>query len=177
MKKQSKFLSLVLRHKPETINIILDRAGWTSVKELLSALAKHGRGMTRDELNELVATSDKQRFAFSSDGQMIRANQGHSINIDLDLKESEPPPTLYHGTVARYLSDIYRDGLQKMKRHHVHLSSDVETATKVGGRRGQARILVVNAEAMWADGYKFYVSDNGVWLTDQVPSKYFFVLS
>lgn len=171
--KQSKFLSLVLRHKPEVIGIALDRAGWVPVKTLLSQLKHFGRDMTPDELKELVETNDKKRFSFSEDGKKIRANQGHSVEVQLQYAESEPPEVLYHGTVSKYLDAIYDNGLQKMNRHHVHLSQDIETATKVGSRRGKPIILVIDSEAMYKDGYKFYLSENGVWLTDHVPSKYF----
>lgn len=176
MKKQSKFLSLILRHKPETIGITLDSAGWVAVKELLTALNKYGRGMKLNELKELVATGDKRRFAFSEDGKKIRASQGHSINVNLGYEEREPPDYLYHGTVSKFLDSIYKNGIQKMKRHHVHLSEDVDTATNVGNRRGNAKILLVNTKDMFADGYKFYVSANGVWLTDHILPKYFHII-
>lgn len=167
--KPSKFLSLVLRHDPARIGITLDSAGWTDVAALLAALAAHGTALTREELASIVATSDKQRFALSPDGERIRANQGHSVEVELELAPATPPATLYHGTVDRFLASIHDKGLIKGARHHVHLSADLETAQKVGGRRGRPVILVVRAADMVASGYSFYVSQNGVWLTDHVP--------
>ncbi len=167
--RASKFLSLVLRHKPESIGIALDEAGWTEVGPLLAALARRGLRLTRQELATLVASSDKQRFALSADGERIRANQGHSVEVDLRLAPAEPPARLYHGTVAAALPGIRASGLQKRSRHHVHLSADLATAQKVGDRRGAAIILTVRALEMSAAGHLFYRSDNGVWLTDHVP--------
>jgi len=171
--KRSKFLSLVLRHKPEKINITLDKNGWVPVLSLLSALDIYGgMTLTLEELKEIVETNDKKRFAFSADGAMIRANQGHSVEVDLDWPEQTPDAFLYHGTVQKYLDDIKAEGLKKMNRHHVHLSNDISTAINVGARRGQPVILVIDAKSMCRNGHKFYLSDNGVWLTDRVPSKY-----
>ena len=170
--KTSKFLSLVLRHQPEAIGVTLDPAGWVGVRELLDALAKHGRPLREDQLRHIVETSDKKRFAFSDDGLRIRASQGHSVEVELGYEPATPPDVLYHGTVGRFLDSIRVTGLQKGQRHHVHLSRDVETATKVGGRRGEAVLLQVDAAAMAGDGLVFYVSANGVWLTDHVPPKY-----
>lgn len=167
-KKISKFLSLVLRHQPETIGLSLDQNGWASVDEIL---AKSNFNLA--ELKEVVATNDKQRFAFNEDESLIRANQGHSLkNIDLGLIAKEPPLFLYHGTVGKFMSAIKEEGLKKMNRQHVHLSNDRATATKVGSRRGTAIILSIRAGDMHKNGYKFYQSDNGVWLTDHVPSSY-----
>ena len=166
----SKFLSLVLRHDPGRIGIRLDEAGWTGVSELLAACAAHGVSITRAELTELVAASDKQRFALSADGQRIRANQGHSVEVDLQLVAAAPPATLYHGTVASAVSSIRAGGLVRGKRHHVHLSADVETASKVGARRGEPVILAVRAGDMAAAGHAFYRSANGVWLVEHVPA-------
>jgi uncharacterized protein (TIGR02452 family) len=171
-KHLSKFLSLVLRHEPQRIGITLDSAGWTDVAELLAAAAVHGTPLTRDELAEIVATSDKQRFALSADGTRIRANQGHSVEVELELAPATPPTLLYHGTVDRFLDGIRAKGLIKGERHHVHLSADLETAQKVGGRRGRYVILVVRAAEMAAAGHPFYVSQNGVWLTDHVPCEF-----
>jgi putative RNA 2'-phosphotransferase len=168
----SKLLSLVLRHEPARIGITLDSAGWTDVAALLAALAAHGQPMSRAELDRLVASSDKQRFALSPDGTRIRANQGHSVSVDLQLPPRRPPALLYHGTVAAALPGIRAEGLQKRKRHHVHLSADLGTATKVGGRRGAPIILTVRADAMAAAGHVFYCSANGVWLTDEVPPRF-----
>jgi len=168
----SKFLSLVLRHDPARIGITLDDAGWTAVTALLAAAAAHGVTLTREDLAELVASSDKQRFALSADGDRIRANQGHSVEVDLELPPTPPPATLYHGTVEAALDGIRARGLLKGKRHHVHLSAELETATKVGGRRGAPVILTIRADAMADDGHVFYRSENGVWLVDHVPVQY-----
>jgi putative RNA 2'-phosphotransferase len=168
----SKFLSLVLRHQPEKIGITLDSAGWVDVRELLEALARHGSPLGEAELRHVVETSDKKRFAFSEDGLRIRASQGHSVDVELGYEPATPPDVLYHGTVSRFLPSIRAGGLDKGKRHHVHLSRDVETATKVGDRRGEAIVLTIDAAGMARDGLVFYVSANGVWLTDQVPPKY-----
>ncbi len=166
---RSKFLSLVLRHEPGLIGIALDDAGWTDVDALLAACARHGQPVTRAELDELVAASDKQRFAFSPDGRQIRANQGHSVEVDLALEPITPPAVLLHGTVDKFLAAIRAQGLIKGERHHVHLSAERETANKVGQRRGRAVVLTVQAGAMAAAGHVFYRSANGVWLVDHVP--------
>jgi len=166
-------LSLVLRHKPEDIGLTLDRHGWARVDELLRCLKKHKLGITREDLNDIVATNNKQRFRFSDDGLRIRANQGHSIDIDLELQPQEPPKLLYHGTARRFLPSIGREGLKPGSRQHVHLSADRETATAVGKRHGKLVILRVDAARLHTDGYKLYRSDNGVWLTDKVPVGYF----
>jgi putative RNA 2'-phosphotransferase len=168
----SKFLSLVLRHQPEKIGITLDSAGWVGVRELLDALARNGSPVTEAELRHVVETSDKKRFAFSEDGLRIRASQGHSVEVELGYQPATPPDVLYHGTVARFIPSIRATGLVKGQRHHVHLSRDVETAAKVGGRRGEAVVLTVDAAGMARDGLAFYVSANGVWLTDHVPAEY-----
>jgi putative RNA 2'-phosphotransferase len=168
----SKFLSLVLRHDPRRIGIRLDDAGWTGVSELLAACAAHGVSITRAELTALVAASDKQRFALSADGQRIRANQGHSVDVDLQLVAVAPPATLYHGTVASAISSIRKGGLVRGERHHVHLSADVETASRVGARRGKPVILTVRAADMAAAGHVFYRSANGVWLVEHVPAEF-----
>ena len=166
----SKLLSLVLRHRPELIGIALDEGGWVQVDELLAALAAHGRPLTRAQLERLVATSDKQRFAL--DGDRIRASQGHSVPVDLGLSPVPPPRELFHGTPVRNVDAILREGLRKGQRHHVHLSPDVATATRVGARRGTAAVLLVEAAAMAADGHVFLRSANGVWLVDSVPARY-----
>jgi putative RNA 2'-phosphotransferase len=168
----SKFLSLVLRHQPDKIGITLDAAGWVGVRELLDALARHGSPLGEAELRHVVETSDKKRFAFSDDGLRIRASQGHSVEVELGYQPATPPDVLYHGTVARFLPSIRAAGLVKGQRHHVHLSRDVETAAKVGGRRGEAVVLTVDAAGMARDGLVVYVSANGVWLTEHVPAKY-----
>lgn len=170
--KISKFLALVLRHKPEEIGIALDGAGYVAVSELLEALARHGSPVTEAELQYVVATNSKKRFAFSEDGLRIRASQGHSIVVELGYEPSAPPERLYHGTVERCLPSIRTQGLIKGSRQHVHLSLDVGTARKVGERRGKPVVLAILAGEMHRAGLAFYISDNGVWLTDHVPVKY-----
>lgn len=171
-KRISKFLSLVLRHEPAKIGIELDEHGWTDCRGLIEAAARHGVRFDRATLLEIVRTNDKQRFALSDDGTRIRANQGHSVTVDLALVPKPPPETLYHGTVEKFLGSIRSEGLQKGERHHVHLSPDLVTATKVGQRRGKPIILQVRAAAMAAAGHPFFLSDNGVWLTDTVPPEF-----
>ena len=171
-RNKSKFLSLVLRHKPETIGISLDEAGWTDIDKLLSALERNGKSMSRMMLEEIVSTNDKQRFSFSEDGSRIRANQGHSIEIELGYEEAIPPPILYHGTPQQFVESIFREGLKKMKRHHVHLHVDVATSTAVGQRRGKPVLLQVKALEMQQAGHQFFVTPNEVWLTDHVPIEY-----
>jgi putative RNA 2'-phosphotransferase len=168
----SKFLSLVLRHDPARIGISLDSAGWTDVDALLAACAAHGHPLTRGQLDHLVASSDKQRFALSADGTRIRANQGHSVSVELGLAPQQPPARLHHGTVAAALAGIRAEGLQKRARHHVHLSADLPTAKRVGSRRGAPLLLTVRADEMVAAGLLFYRSENGVWLTDHVPPQF-----
>ncbi|EST28648.1 RNA 2'-phosphotransferase [Streptomyces roseochromogenus subsp. oscitans DS 12.976] len=168
--KVSKYLSKHLRHQPERIGLTLDPAGWVEIDTLIAAAAAHGFRFTREELDHVVATNDKQRFAIQ--GSRIRASQGHSIEIDLGLPPVTPPTYLYHGTVARNLDAIRTDGLRPMKRHDVHLSADRETATRVGARRGRPVVLTVDAGAMHRDGHVFHVSANGVWLTQAVPPRY-----
>ncbi|MDX9987572.1 RNA 2'-phosphotransferase [Thiothrix unzii] len=171
--KQSKFLSLILRHQPETVGLTLDEAGWVSVSELLTQLAAHGRKMSMEELEHVVTTNDKQRFSFNADKTRIRANQGHSLRtLDLGLQAVEPPEILYHGTAERFLESILQTGLEKRSRQHVHLSADTETAHKVGIRHGKPVILQIAAGRMQHDGFIFFRSDNGVWLTDHVPTMY-----
>lgn len=168
----SKFLSLVLRHDPARIGITLDDAGWTDVDALLAACAAHGVTITRAQLDEVVATSDKQRYALSEDKTRIRANQGHSVPVSLGLPQATPPEVLYHGTVDAALAGIKAEGIKKGSRHDVHLSADVETAEKVGGRRGKSVILTIRAGAMAEAGHAFYRSENGVWLTQHVPAEF-----
>jgi len=170
--QQSKLLSLVLRHKPETIGLQLDPNGWAEVEELLQKLAAYKAPISRDELKSLVAQSDKKRFVFSSDESKIRANQGHSIVVDLGLKAMQPPDVLYHGTALRNLDSIRAQGLLKGNRHHVHLSADPDTARAVGQRYGKPIVLKVKAAEMHKAGFEFYRSDNGVWLCDAVPAQY-----
>ncbi|TGE04735.1 RNA 2'-phosphotransferase [Hymenobacter fodinae] len=168
----SKFLSLHLRHRPELLGLVLDAEGWVGVEALLTACSRRGFPLTRPQLEEVVGSNDKQRFAFDASGTRIRAQQGHSVPVELGLVVQTPPPELYHGTVAAALPAIWQHGLRKMQRHHVHLSPDEETARRVGSRRGQPVLLAVHAAAMQADGMTFYQSGNGVWLTEQVPPQY-----
>ena len=168
----SKFLSLVLRHEPEKIGIILDSNGWVAVEDLLAAAARAGTPVSREELDQVVVTNDKKRFAFSPDGSRIRASQGHSVEIDLGLAPVVPPERLYHGTATRFVDSIRAEGLRSQSRQHVHLSPDEETAVKVGQRHGKPVVLVVRAGAMHQDGHVFYRSENGVWLTEAVPPGY-----
>lgn len=173
----SKFLSLVLRHEPERIGITLDSAGWTDVDALIAACAKHGVEFSVAELEAVVANSDKQRFALTADGRRIRANQGHSVAVELELSPAAPPDVLYHGTVERFLAAILAQGLIKGERHHVHLAADLETANRVGARRGVPIVLGVRAAAMAAAGHAFFVSANGVWLTEHVPPAFLDVIA
>ncbi|PBJ11003.1 RNA 2'-phosphotransferase [Flavobacterium sp. ACN6] len=173
-KSVSKFLSLVLRHSPETIGLKLDENGWADVDELILKCNKKGsqNQMTAELLDYVVENNDKKRFAFNEDKTKIRASQGHSISVELNLEETEPSEYLYHGTVAKFLESIKKEGLQKMSRQHIHLSKDRETAVKVGSRRGAPQILSIRSGQMYRDGFKFYLSENNVWLTDEVPVKY-----
>lgn len=168
----SKFLSLVLRHRPQTIGLTLDEHGWADVGELLRKASAAGRTISRETLEEVVATNDKRRFAFSEDGGRIRASQGHSLEVDLQLEPVEPPETLYHGTARRNLESIRRRGLERRGRTHVHLSADRETALRVGRRHGQAIVLLVDSKAMSAAGHAFFRSQNGVWLASSVPPEF-----
>lgn len=168
----SKLLSLVLRHQPEHIGLKLDVQGWVATEELLRCLAASGRPTTLAQLQDVVATSDKRRFAFSDDGLRIRANQGHSVEVELGLTPQFPPDRLFHGTATRFVPSILARGLNKQARHHVHLSANEQTAGSVGRRYGQLALLVVDARAMANDGHSFYRSDNDVWLTDAVPPSY-----
>lgn len=168
MKSMSKFLSLILRHKPQIVGIELDEHGWADVDELIRRV----KNLDRATLEQIVAQDEKQRYSFSADGKLIRANQGHSIPIDLELEELKPPEFLYHGTAERFSASILAQGLLKMSRMYVHLSIDIETARKVGIRHGEPKIFRVASGKMFADGCKFYRSVNGVWLTEHVPAKY-----
>ena len=168
----SKFLSLILRHKPETIGIELDNEGWVSVDELLEKLKLHGKPVSLEQLQEVVATNNKKRFRFSDDGKRIRANQGHSVAIDLALAPTTPPPVLYHGTATKNLDSIFEKGLIKGSRQHVHLSKELGTAINVGARHGKPVVLEVDAAQMHQLGFHFFLSENGVWLTDHIPPKF-----
>lgn len=170
--KISKYLSKYLRHTPDAIGIKLAPGGWVAVDELLTASATNKFPLTRQELQVVVEFNDKQRFSFDSTGNLIRANQGHSIKVDLQLEPVVPPDELYHGTGRKSVESILQTGLCKMSRHHVHLSKDIATAQTVGARHGKAVVFAVNAAAMQLAGYIFYCSANGVWLVDHVPPQY-----
>jgi putative RNA 2'-phosphotransferase len=165
----SKFLSLVLRHEPAKAGITLDSAGWVDVATLLQGCAQAGVHFTRVELEAVVAENDKQRFAFNEDRSRIRANQGHSVEVELAYTPTTPPDSLFHGTTDRFLESIRTTGLRKAERHHVHLSADRTVAIEVGRRHGRPVVLQVAAEAMHRAGHTFFQSANGVWLTDHVP--------
>jgi putative RNA 2'-phosphotransferase len=175
--KVSKYLSKHLRHQPERLGLTLEEGGWVRVDDLLAACARHGMRVSLAELTEVVAKNDKQRFSFSEDRARIRANQGHSVEVDLQLEALVPPDLLYHGTGAKSVELILRDGLLKMNRHHVHLSIDHETAHRVGSRHGRPVVFHVDAGSMHAAGRVFYRSDNGVWLTEAVPTVYLSIVS
>lgn len=175
--KRSKRLSLVLRHRPDSIGIALDDNGWVQVSDLLAALSEHGTAMSHDDLRRVVANNDKQRFELDAVSGRIRARQGHSIAVELALEPVPPPEVLYHGTPKRNLDSILTTGLDRRGRHHVHLSADIETARRVGQRRGEAVVLVVDAAAMAAGGAKFWHTENGVWLTDRVAPSFLSVLA
>ena len=171
-KRRSKFLSFVLRHQPDAAGIELDASGWAKVKDLLAGCEKARRGMTRDELESLVATNAKKRFEFSSDGNFIRASQGHSVEVDLQYEPMAPPDVLYHGTATRFLDPIRAEGLRKMNRHHVHLSATTKPALEVGARYGKPVLLTIRAAAMHEAGHAFFRSTNGVWLVEHVPAEF-----
>ncbi len=167
----SKQMSRVLRHRPDSAGLRLDKHGWCNVEDLLRGLERLGMPTTREQMEQVVQENDKQRFVL--EGDRIRAAQGHSVSdVKPALREKKPPSRLFHGTTADKISSIEREGLKPMRRHHVHLSPDEETAGSVGGRRGLAVVLTIDAAKMQLDGYRFFVSDNGVWLTDTVPPKY-----
>ncbi len=170
--KTSKFLSLVLRHEPHKIGIALDEAGWVGVDELLAACQQHAFPLTHEDLARIVRDSDKQRFVFNEDRSRIRANQGHSVEVELGYEPMAPPEVLYHGTAEKYADAIRREGLQRRARHHVHLSETQQTAEAVATRHGKLVMLTVRSGQMHRDGLKFYRTPNGVWLTDEVPVKY-----
>ncbi len=173
LKETSKFISLILRHKPETVGISLDEHGWADVQALIEGVNASGNHhLDADLLEEIVRTDEKQRYSFNNDHTLIRANQGHSIPVDVELEEKTPPAVLYHGTGEKYVSSIDQEGLISKSRLYVHLSSDVETAKKVGSRHGRPVIYTVDCAGMATDGYKFYLSANNVWLTKEVPAKY-----
>jgi len=170
--KASKFLSLVLRHEPERIGLKLGEAGWVKVKDLLEAINNGGFPLTLEQLQHVVATSDKKRFALSEDGQSVRASQGHSVEVDLQYAPQTPPELLYHGTATRFLDGIRNDGLQRMERHDVHLSAETKVTLQVGGRHGKPVLLIIRAGDMHRAGHVFRCSANGVWLVNQVPPEF-----
>ena len=168
----SRYMSLILRHKPEVIEITLDEHGWASVNDLICGIEKNNPGFNMDILEQIVRTDSKQRYSFNDDKSLIRANQGHSVNVDVELKEKEPPEYLYHGTGEKYVKSINQDGLIPKSRLYVHLSKDIKTAENVGKRHGKEVVYRINSGQMYRDGYKFYLSENGVWLIKEVPVKY-----
>ena len=170
--KTSKYLSRHLRHDPARLGLTLGSGGWVAVDELLRACEAHSFSLTRAELDEVVKRNDKRRFSFDPTGTMIRANQGHSVDVDLGLKPTTPPQVLFHGTGRGSLDAIMREGLKRMGRHHVHLSPDPETALRVGTRHGPPVVLEVRAGEMHIDGHEFFLTANGVWLTLEVPARY-----
>lgn len=173
MKKTSVFISLILRHKPETIGITLDAHGWADVEKLIKGInATEKYQIDMPMLEEIVRTDNKQRYSFNEDKTKIRANQGHSIEVDVELNEAEPPEILYHGTGEKYVESILREGLIPKSRLYVHLSKDMETAVNVGNRHGKSHIFIVRTGEMFRQGYKFWLSENGVWLTKEVPTEY-----
>ena len=170
--RASKFLSLILRHEPERVGLKLGESGWVDVNELLQAVNTNGVTLTLEQLQHIVATSDKKRYAFSEDGQRIHASQGHSVEVDLQYAPQTPPEILYHGTATRFLDGIRKDGLQKMGRHDVHLSAETKVTLQVGGRHGKPVLLTIHAGEMHRAGHVFRCSANGVWLVDQVPPQF-----
>lgn len=168
----SKFLSYVLRHHPELIGIELDENGWTDVNTLLEKSIAHDTQINREILNHIVATNSKKRFVFNESLDKIRASQGHSVEIDLGHQPQKPPTKLYHGTAVKTTGIIFETGIQKQSRQHIHLSADFATAIQVGGRHGKPFVFTVLAEKMYNDGFEFFLAENGVWLTDHVPTKY-----
>lgn len=174
LKRLSKFISMILRHRPEVIGITLDEHGWADVEKLIKGINETGEEVefSKATLEEIVKTDEKQRYSFSQDKALIRANQRHSVPVDVELERKEPPKVLYHGTGSKSVEAIKKQGILSMERLYVHLSTDVETATKVGKRHGTPVIFQVNSEQMQKDGYDFFQSVNGVWLTKEVPAQY-----
>lgn len=171
--KLGRFLSLVLRHDPGAAGITLDEHGWADVEQLLAGVNRTGRKIDLPTLERIVRENNKQRYSFSGDRTKIRANQGHSVQVDVELKEAEPPKYLYHGTASRFLPSIRAEGIRRMSRQYVHLSGDFETAMAVGRRHGAPVVITIDAAAMARDGITFYRSENGVWLCEHVPVRYF----
>ena len=171
-KKVSKYLSYILRHHPEEIGLNLDEGGWANVNALLEKSKENGRNISYETLKQVVRMDNKNRYSFTRGKEMIRCNQGHSIKVDLGLEPMRTPIELFHGTAERFKDLIMESGIKKMSRHHVHLSKDTETAKTVGARHGKPIVLKVDAQSMAEDGIKFYLSENGVWLTDYIDKKY-----
>jgi putative RNA 2'-phosphotransferase len=167
LKRKSKYITLLLRHQPEKEDLHIDRNGWVDVTELTKKLK-----ISKSDLDEIVVTDNKNRFSYSKNKTKIRCNQGHSIDVDVELIEMKPPDVLYHGTATRFLNSIFETGIDKRNRNHVHLSADIETAEKVGSRHGNIIVLIIDTKEMYADGIKFYLSVNNVWLTDYIDRKY-----
>ena len=171
-KKISKFLSFVLRHNPQSIGLKLDENGWAETKDLLEKMNANAFEVTAEILDHIVATNNKQRFSFNETKTKIRASQGHSIDVELNLKQTTPPQYLYHGTGEKFVNSILLTGLEKRNRQHVHLSNNMETAIQVGQRHGKPKVFIIESAQMSSEGFLFYLSDNNIWLTDHVPVKY-----
>ncbi|ENY8552384.1 TPA: RNA 2'-phosphotransferase [Clostridioides difficile] len=174
--KLSIFISLILRHKPETIGIKLDDYGYADVNELIEKINNTGRNINIEILEQIVKEDNKQRYSFNDDRSKIRANQGHSINVNVELRELEPPRFLYHGTATRFLDNIKKEGIISKSRLYVHLSNDIDTAVHVGKRHGISIVLKINTGKMYENGYKFYLSENNIWLCEYIPFKYVEIL-
>ena len=172
LSSKSKFLSKLLRHKPELLNIIIDNKGWTNLDELLLKINNHGTSLTIGEIEEMINTSDKQRYVIDYSNRRIKAIHGHTIPIDIDIIPTIPPPILYHGTSIAKLPFIEVEGIKRMQRNHVHLSSDINVATSVGKRHGTPIVLSIDTKRMYEDSYLFYLTVNNVWLTDHIPFNY-----
>lgn len=167
-----RFISMVLRHHPEQIGIALDREGWADTQALLDGITASGRSIDMETLERIVRENNKQRYSFNEDKSKIRANQGHTVHVDIKMEILDPPDRLYHGTATRFLDSIKRDGIKRMKRIYVHLSKDVETAVNVGRRHGKPVVLVIDTKAMREDGYLFRITANGVWQSEDIPWRY-----
>lgn len=174
-KDLGRYLSYVLRHNPGELGLTLDAGGWVRTTHLLAALQAGRPDTSMDDLREVVRKDSKNRFSFSDDEEGFRANQGHSVEVDLHLAEQAPPDTLYHGTSADLLPTLLAEGLRKMQRHHVHLSADPATALQVARRRPHPIVLAVRSGQMAADKIAFFLSANGVWLVDSVAPAYLVV--
>jgi putative RNA 2'-phosphotransferase len=172
LKQVSKNLSYVLRHRPDSVGLVLDDGGWVQVDGLLAAFARADKPISREILTKVVAENDKQRFEFSEDRSRIRARQGHSAPVELGYEPATPPDVLYHGTATKNLDSIFQHGLLKGRRHHVHMSTNKETMLQVGMRHGKPVLLAIDAKRMFEDGREFFVTGNHVWLTEHVPPQY-----